>query len=241
MRLALAALVFSTASHVALAQSGGRRSVGMTSQSSRGTAQSIQVSMPIINLNGELCGHLEKNLGGHATLALELSSKRSFEEIPEERQQLTGESRMSKGRGVSVMIARYGDASRMAGFYWGLGIGAREEQVSWQVRPNTRDPAYKTLLRDDSGLVSHEATLKGSTGHGRIGYRYVGESAPFVVGAYLGFRQLQASVNDTSTSSSVSKSPEEPSFAALSAREKDKLKRVYATRPETGIEVGYSF
>lgn len=238
MRMAFVALVFSTASHVAFAQAGGRKAVGMTS---KGSGQSLQISTPLINLNGELCGHVEKNLGGHAALSLELSSKKGFEEIPEERRLLSSESRMSKGRGASIMVSRYGDANRMAGFYWGVGIGVREEDVSWQVKPNTRDPAYRTLLREDLSPIAHEATLKGSTGHGRIGYRYVGESTPFVIGAYLGFRQFQASVSDNSTKDSGQRTPEEPPLTVLSNREKEKLKRVYATRPETGLEVGYSF
>jgi hypothetical protein len=241
MRKLTIAIALSSLSSVALAQMGGKKSMGTSSQTSRGPAQSFQVSVPIINLNGELCGHLEKNLNGHAALSLELSSKKSFEEIPEDRLLATGESRMSSGRGASVMISRYGDGNRMAGFYWGIGIGTREENVAWQVKPDTKDPAYKTLTAEQNNLVTHDAMLRGGTGHGRFGYRYVGESAPFVIGAYLGLRHFEATVTDLKDKENSIRGTDEPPLTALSAREKDKLKRIYATRPETGVEVGYSF
>jgi hypothetical protein len=241
MRKMTVAIALCSLSSIALAQGSGKKSVGMSSQSSRGPAQSFQISLPIINLNGELSGHLEKNLNGHAALSLELSSKKSFEEIPEDRQLITGESRMSSGRGASIMISRYGDGNRMAGFYWGIGIGTREENVSWKVKPDTKDPAYKSLAADQGTFIGHEATLRGGTGHGRLGYRYVGESAPFVIGAYLGLRHFEATVTDQKDKDTATRGSDEPPLTAMSAREKDKLKRIYATRPETGVEVGYSF
>jgi hypothetical protein len=139
------------------------------------------------------------------------------------------------------MFSRYGDGNRMAGFYWGIGIGTREENVTWKVKPDTKDPAYKTISADANNFVGHEATLRGGTGHGRIGYRYVGESAPFVIGAYLGLRHFEATVTDLKDKESTTRGSDEPPVTAMSARERDKLKRIYATRPETGVEVGYSF
>lgn len=240
MRMALALTLLTTLAPVAQAQSGGRKSTGVTAQTSRGPAQSLQVSLPIVNLSGELCGHIEKNLGGHASLALEVMSKKGFEEIPEERQTETGESRMSRGRGASLMMSRYSDSSRMAGFYWGMGLGFREEDVSWKVRPNPRDPAYRSQSRETPSLVTHAARMTGTTGHGRLGYRYVGHDVPFSIGAYLGFRHFQAKVADNMDQTGETPA-DEPPLTALSDREREKLRRVYATRPETGLEVGFSF
>lgn len=200
--------------------------------------RSFVFATPVVNLNGESMAHLELNLAGHASLALEVTAKRAYEEVDEETMAETGESRSSKAKGGALILSRYSRPMSMAGFYWALGAGYREEDVSWRVKPDAKDPELVSsfnLLNDD-GNLHHDARLTGTTGHLRAGYRYVGQDLPFLGGIYLGARHFQAGVRDSEV-----ERDEPVRVAEMTDRERERLRRKYSTRPECGLEVGFRF
>jgi hypothetical protein len=232
-RLALAVAVAGAAT-VAFAQGKGFPMMEVDRDEYRG----FTVSSPIANLNGESILHLEANLGGHAALALEGVFKRGYEEIDAKEAEETHESRSSTAKGGSLIFSRYTHPMSMSGLYWGIGVGYRQESVNWRVQPDSKDKAVNYSLVNEDMRLAHDATLSGTTGHARFGYRYVAVEWPFVVGGYLGARHFQAGVKDTDVDG---KDQENVRLAPMTDREKERLRRKYATRPECGVEVGFRF
>jgi len=199
----------------------------------------VVVSMPAVSLTHEMAAHLELNLDGLATLALEGTLMGRREEVPADRQKTTGESLVDQGRGASLLISRYWNGARMSGAYWSLGAGYREEQAKWHVKPDQNDKEVDMSLVDSDHMLNHEATLKGMTGHARFGYRYVGSNVPVVVGAYLGLRHFQPSVKDMPPASNDAGST--VTYAELTDSERQTLRNISMTSPEGGIELGFAF
>lgn len=234
--LPLAALAGATP---ALAQGKGSPFGGMSVEpADKDEFRSFILSTPIANFNGETIVHMELNLAGNATLALEGIMKRAFEEVDEKEMEETGESRSSKAKGGALILSRYSRPMSMAGFYWSIGAGYRQEDVTWSVRPDEQDPdaSQSFGLVDEKGNLHHDARLSGMTGNFRGGYRYVGKDFPFLGGIYLGARHFQAGVEDNEV-----KRDEPVRVASMTDREKERLRRKYSTRPEFGLEVGFRF
>lgn len=238
--LAKAALVSLVAADVALAQG----MVKGKSEAGGGGGRDFAVSLPLA-LYGESVARLELNLSNHASLAVELNVKRSSDDIDEEQAKETHESLVTDAKGGLLLVSRYSEPTRLAGFYWSLGLGWREMNADWQVQPDPADKHADYSLASpvedsDASVFHHRATLIGTTGHLRAGYRYVAEELPLMIGAYLGVRHFQASVKD------VELKDEEMAdktyvYAAMTERERERLKRRYMTQLEPAVEIGFIF
>lgn len=206
--------------------------------SGSGSYRAFTMSAPL-TINAERVGRLEFNLAGKASLALEGNFKAEREEAPEKAQEEKNESMRAEGKGAALMVQRYVDGAAMAGLYWGLGVGYREETVRWRVRPEDSDRQVDLSLTDKDRMLNHDATLKGTTGHLRIGYRYVAAELPFVIGGYLGGRHFQAGVKDAEQTDE--EEGQNVKQAPMTDGEKERLRRKYTTKPEAGVELGITF
>jgi hypothetical protein len=217
---------------------------GMTNDDDGGGAsggfRSFILSIPVLTLNKEHLARLEFNLAGHASMTVEGTMKSRFEELTKEEQEETGESRSSAAKGVSLLFSRYTQPYAMAGFFFALGAGYRQEDVQWTVRPDEKDPAINlSLVDDDDDRLHHDMTLKGATGHLRVGYRYVGAEIPLLVGVFAGARHFQAGVEDVDPDDHDE--DDDTRWAESTDREKERARRAYASKPEAGIEIGFCF
>lgn len=197
-------------------------------------------SSPVVNMNGETLAHFEFNLGGKATLTVEGGVQRKLQMVDEKETAKTGEKLTTEARGAALIISRFTEPMQMAGFYWSLGVGYREQTTNWTVKPDQSDVQIDFSLIDDPDQTqNHSTKMAGTTGHGRVGYRYVGAEFPVVAGVYLGLRHFQATVRDETRK--VDDSPDAPQYAPTTGAEQDHLKRIFETRPECGIEIGVAF
>lgn len=237
--------LFLSIAGIAAAQGRGRSAMMVEAGSS--SYRMAALSIPF-NFSRELNGRLELNLAGQAALAIEGGIQREGKDIDDEQTKETGEALQSRGYGGSLMISRYSDGMRMAGFYWTLGAGYREVEARWSVIAEGQDPQVDWSLVDYQdnkvGRLHHDAMLKGTTGTIRLGYRYMGEEIPLSIGAFIGARHFQAGVTD------AQQKPGDPSrwgdesgvqYAPLTDREKERLRRRYTTKFEPGIEIGFAF
>lgn len=236
--VALVSCMTSLSASIAVGQGG--------SFSQKRGAQTMNLSLPIVNIAGETTIHGEFNLAGEGGIALEIVNKGVQEESP--KNDTNSSSRLTKAQAISVIYSVYNDPLAMAGFYWGVGAGYRTESVDW-LKP---DSTQTTALLPDTNptYVSRLAELKGPTAHGRFGYRYVGKEMPLLIGAYLGLRHFASTVTDQEGMSQVrtdkNSAKNIQNMDSLKAdemtdSEKTKIRDIYATRGEGGIEIGVSF
>ncbi len=211
---------------------------GEERSSGLGQYRAFTMGMPL-TINRESVGRLEFNVAGKASLALEGSFKKEREEAPDEAREDKNESMRAEGKGAAIFVSRYMDGAAMAGLYWGMGVGYREETVRWRVQPEESDKQVNLSLVDKDRMLTHDAELKGTTGHLRLGYRYVTPDLPFVIGGYFGGRHFQAGVQD----GEQSEEDEEANVkqAPMTDAEKERLRRKYTTKPEAGLELGITF
>lgn len=243
MRLSrlVVALAFTAAgmSQAAFAQIGKPMAMGGGgSRSAEGSYRAFALSMPL-TINAETVGRLEFNLAGKASLGLEVSYKKEREEAPERMQEEKNESMRAEGKGAAIFVSRYMDGSSMSGLYWGMGAGYREEAVRWRVQPEGSDKQVNLALADKDKMLNHDADLKGMTGHLRVGYRYIPNDWPFVIGGYIGGRHFQPGVKDGDQAKD--EEANNVKQAPLTDSEKERLRRKYTTKPEAGVELGFTF
>jgi hypothetical protein len=196
------------------------------------------ISMPVITMARDTVMRMELNLAGKASLALEGMMQGKHEELDDKERKESGESLIDEGKGAALFIARYTNPMSMTGFYWGLGLGYREETVQWRVKPSDKDKDVNMALLDENDMLNHNAEMKGVTGHARAGYRYAGTDIPLLIGGYLGVRHFQPGAKDAKAKDG---GDDEVAYVAMTDREKDKLKKKYETTPEVGVEVGVTF
>ena len=182
---------------------------------------------------------MEFNLRGQAGIAVEATYVHRNDDVSKSEAEDTNDDTLqNEGRQAAIFISRYSEASRMAGFYWTLGMGYRSQDVDWEVEPDGADEDIDlSLVQETTGKLRHEATLTGITGHGRLGYRYIGTSVPFIVGGYGGLRHWSVGAQDRLGEDNVANE----GVAPLTNQEKGRLNRRFTTRPELGIEIGYAF
>ena len=240
--LSILAFTAAIASETALAQGSGKAHT----QSSGDDSRSFLVSLPLSPF-GETLGHMEFNLGGQGTIGLEGGVQRREETIPEKEQLLTGEPLVTSARTIGIMVGRYTEPMAMGGFYWALGVGYREQDVKWSVKPADNDKGVNLNLVDDkTGRLNHDATMKGTSGAARVGYRFVGTDFPVVLGIYIGARHFQSTVRDVERkaadgSADAVNGEDSRTHSNLTELEKERLKRGFMTSPQAAIEVGAVF
>lgn len=185
--------------------------------------------------------HFDVNLGAHAALGLEATYMRRGEEIGEETQAETNESLLTDGMGATLLLSRFSNGPTLSGFYYSLGLGYRQQTAQWAVEPDANDPDVDLALVDDEDRLNHDAVMKGPTAHIRIGYRYVGDEIPFSFGFYVGVRHFQSAVEDRDVQSDDPRRRADVPYATMTEKEKDGLKKRFATSPEPGLELGWAF
>lgn len=232
---ALAALVglSITAGPSAYGQSAGGGPFSMSSGRSGGDGpyRSLMLGLPLASTARGPVGRVELNLYGKGSLAVEGSSEVLAEDLLRSQVAESGESMMTKGGQMSLLYFRYSKPASMAGWYYGMGLGYHEESVQWHRRTSAPGIALA-----DASYVNHSASLRGPTGHGRVGYRYVGTDVPMLVGGYFGLRHFQASISD-SKPEDYAESSVAP--VAMSEAERTRLLNRFRTAPEIGIEIGF--
>ena len=159
-------------------------------QGYRNSAWSLQSSGRQASIGGEL------NLAGRASLTVEGSYTRKGEDLRDDEQEKSpGDSLESQGREVALIFSRYTDGANMSGLYWSLGPGYRTVSAQWHRHPfEGEDPGTYRLT--SSGDTDQSFDIKGFTTHGRVGFRYIFETVPVVVGILVGIRHYQAIVSD---------------------------------------------
>ncbi len=202
---------------------------------SRSGYRAFALSLPIVNVGGGTVGRGELNLYGRGSLAIEGTYQAKGEDMTKkEQQQRNGESMMTQARAVSAFLARYSEPMQMAGFYYGLGVGYRQETAKWRLKP---DGTTTAAALDEQRFANHAATMAGPTGHVRGGYRYVGKEVPLLIGAYVGLRHFESVVKDAQPSAGPLGGG---SYSDMTDAEKEHLKRRFATAPEAGLEIGFA-
>ncbi len=239
--LSLVVAVFGFAAPALAQQPGKPTMMGVGSGEERGSTgqyRAFTMALPL-TINRESVGRLEFNLASKASLAVEANFKKEREEASDEAQEERNESMLAEGKGAALFVHRYMDGAAMAGMYWGLGVGYRQETVRWRVQPDAADKQVNLSLTDKDRMLNHDAELKGTTGHMRVGYRYVAAELPFVIGGYVGGRHFQAGVQDGKQTAEAEEANVKQ--APLTDSEKERLRRKYTTKPEAGIELGITF
>lgn len=217
----------------------------MKAQNNSGDAgRDVAFALPLA-LYGESVARFELNLDQRASLSFELNIKRRRDDVREAEAETTQESLLTDAKGGILMISRYSEPNRLAGFYWTLGAGFRTMNADWQVQPDPRDKYADLSLTSlaentDVSVFHHRATLAGTTGHLRAGYRYVAQELPLMIGGYIGIRHFQASVKDAKLEGNEG-ADQGWFYAPMTERERERLRRRYMTQLEPAIELGFVF
>ena len=175
---------------------------------------------------------LDFNLKAHGALSMEFNAQKEKKEYytKDQRDKSDGDSLMTNGTQITALFTQFSNAKMMSGGYWALGLGYQKMDAVWQKSPATGDEPTGVSLNAD-GKIDHELTGNGLTGHGRIGYRYVGESVPFLAGIQVGLKHFNSKFKDS----------DEELLTATSKDEKESLQRMFMTSSEIGIEIGFAF
>lgn len=174
---------------------------------------------------------LEFNLKSHGSLGVEFRMDRESETFTKkERTDNNGDSLMMKSQQMSLLYSQYSNPKMMSGGFWTLGVGYRRDQGEWLQTPSSTQAATGLKL-DADGKLQRDIEASGATGHARVGYRYVGESVPFLAGIYVGMRHYQSKFTDKTTDVT----------AETAQDDLESLQRRLATSLEAGIDIGFSF
>lgn len=230
------------------AQAQGKKAFAM--ESSGSSDRTFLASYTVLNVNpSEMTAHFELNLGGLGAIALEGGVQGRYQHFSDKTVLETGESLESEAKGIALLVARYTDGPTMSGFFWALGLGYRQVDAKWAVKPEANDPDLgenvDMSLLDTSERLNHAGTIKGNTGHFRVGYRYTANEWPILIGAYLGVRHFAGTVADTQPDSQVQDegdgSQQSVTYSNMTDREAERLRRRFMTKSESGLEIGVVF
>ncbi len=201
--------------------------------------RTMAFSLTPITMAREGVVRAEFNLGTRASLALEGIAIGEGEDLfDDEIKESNGDSLITRGGELALFVARYSNSASMSGFYWAMGAGYRQLKANWKRSPGAnyslQGDAYTIVAPDEAGKLNSQMTANGVTGHVRAGYRYLGESVPLSIGAYLGLRHFQSKFIDAKDSDNYVAAPS-------TNEERDMLRNRYMTKLEPGIEVGFAF
>ncbi len=196
-----------------------------------GNYKTMNLSLPIIAFGGESVTKAEWNLRGNGSLGIELNMMGESELYSDkEIEEKNGDSLMMKASQVAILYSQYSKPKSLSGGYWTVGIGYRQVQGYWDQTPTANQDIQGASLNAD-GKVRHSLEGSGPTGQVRTGYRYVAESIPFSVGAYIGVRHFQSTMKDKAESGTVT----------TTAEDLTSLQRRMMSHLEPGIELGLAF
>jgi hypothetical protein len=134
------------------------------------------------------------------------------------------------GNELSLSFSRYSQQNKMAGAYWSIGFGYRIVDLEW-VRTPYDGLNTDGLALNEEGKITHKMDGSGVTARAKVGYRYVAESIPFAIGAYVGLRHYENILSPVS----------EGNFVPTPDDELVGLERRLMSSLEPGIEVGVAF
>ncbi len=229
-KFALRTLLFSLAPMLCVSEI----SYGQMGSFSRsgGGGNDFALTIPIIA--PESTASLEVNLRGLGVISVEGSFRRETELLDkEEIDAMPTATLLTREHQWRLLFSRYSNPMRMSGLFWTMGVGYRQSDVRWRKGIEDGDSDILAAYLDEQSTVYHEARLSGMTGHLRLGYRYVGESVPFIVGGYIGIRHFQSGIKDTKQ--------EDPTVAPLTTRESNDLRRRFMTSFEPALSLGWAF
>ncbi|WP_141736342.1 hypothetical protein [Oligoflexus tunisiensis] len=193
--------------------------------------KTMNLSLPIIAFGGESVTKAEWNLRGYGSLGLELNMMGESEMYSDkEIEEKNGDSLMMKASQVALLYSQYSNPKRLSGGYWSIGFGYRQVKGYWDQTPVADQDIQGASLNAD-GKVRHALEGSGPTAQVRTGYRYVAESIPFSVGAYIGIRHFQSTMKDAEETGTVLTNPEDLTS----------LQRRMMSHLEPGIELGLAF
>jgi hypothetical protein len=196
-----------------------------------GNYKTMNLTLPLIAFGGESVTKAEWNLRGNGSLGLELNMMSEGEMYSDkEIEEKNGDSLMMKASQVAILYSQYSNPKSLSGGYWTVGVGYRQVKGTWDQTPTPNQDIQGASLNTD-GKVRHALTGTGPTAQVRTGYRYVAESIPFSVGAYIGIRHFQATMKDAEESGTVTSTAEELTS----------LQRRMMSHLEPGIELGLAF
>lgn len=209
-------------------------SSGSSGSSSSGGSRSLVLTVPVVNLTRDSAFRAEVNLHS-ASLSIESAITEESEEYPEEKILLSGDSMITNGHQIALMLSRYGNPANMSGWFWTLGAGMRKMNGTWKTNPSQLGliRGMASLVIDDAGKVMHHYTASGTTGHGRFGYRWVSQSIPLAIGGHIGVRHFDGQFKDVE--------PIDSDYSPLAIDDQASLRRRYMTRLEPAIEFGLAF
>lgn len=191
----------------------------------------MHVIIPAVVVGNEFGARLEFNLAGEASIALDYIHIPEGQELSEERMKEEHASLINTGREIAVTMTRFSRGDEMGGFYYSLGGGYRTLDTVWKKQPDSQYGISSQELIDEDGNFTHKLQGTGATARGRLGYRYVGESWPLLAGCFLGIRHYESKFEDRKSKEAVATTPEE----------KEELRRIFMSKPEIGVEFGFSF
>jgi len=204
---------------------------GFSFGSKVGAYRYTHVSVPLINFGREVAAHVEANVLGNAGISIEYIKVNPGEEFSDKESKEKGISLNTSGWEVGLAVARYSKPQPMAGFYWLLGAGYRSLNAELKKQ---RDESYVLATderMEDEGWVAYDMEATGMTGRGRLGYRYIGESVPFIVGGFFGIRHFASEFSDGNSGVRPEDSPVTPD-------EKKAFSRLMMSKMMLGVEVG---
>lgn len=208
---------------------------GMSAQKS-GAGQDMGVSLGLQPFGqGEIGAGFEFNLQAKGTLAIEAGLLSGGEMLSDEEIEKNQDSLESSGGfRASLLLSRYTQPERMAGWFFGVGAGYRQQRIAWLRTPENGEPVPSTQL-SEQGQMYHEADLSGVAGHGRFGYRYVGDETPFSIGFAMGLRHFAAGYKD------VKSNQADEENAGLLVETPDERQKAIQRRLATALEIGLNF
>ena len=216
---------------------GGSPGSSGSGSSSGAGSRSFVLTIPVTNMSRDTAFRGEFNFGS-TSLGIESGLMGQAEEYPEEKVLITGESMITSGRHVALMLSRFGNPANMSGWFWTLGAGVRTMEGSWRSNPSqlslrASKKSGVNLVVDDAGKTLHRYTAKGATGHARFGYRWVSQAIPLAIGAHVGVRHFEGKFKDADNL--------DTDHVALALDEKATLRRRYMTQLEPAVEFGLAF
>lgn len=194
--------------------------------------RSFALSLPLVAMNNESKASGEFNLGSIGALSVEILSMMSHDAFfGDEKDARPNDELIMSGAEVALFYSSYSDAKEMSGFHWGVGVGYRALKAEWARTPDGSFTLAEDAPRDNLGRINHDLRANGMAAHARVGYRFVGDSVPIVLGAFIGARHYQNQFDDR----------DNPEAVATPEKDREALQRRFMSAIEPGLELGFSF
>lgn len=224
-----------------------KKSMGMSTSSggAKETDRDYLISIPIVADSSQARLHLEYNVQKTFGLALEAAALGEREIMSPKEVDSTGDSLKTKGTQVSLLFSRYSEPAHLGGFFFALGAGYRQYSAEWKKRPDDQNKevalqSNTALQLDDDGYLHHRVKGSGTTGHARVGYRWVAAEWPVAIGGHVGLRHVSSSVKDVDVDQEQQKELK-LNYSPTNDAEKKSLKNRVMTEPDISIELGLAF